>query len=198
MSRTKVVDWVDIEAPRQEVFELIMNLERRMQLSPLWGVAKIDEISTDYPSVGSSYHVQLVKGEPVSYDTIITEYEPGRKFAYRLTSEQKSTVSWSFQDSAQGMRVIYEEQFDVDQQDKEAFTASVHEVVHKWMQNIKRYSELRGSRIRLVVKWLLDRFYLRMRMDQRRVVQTILVMQFVGIISFIMAAIAMGIATLVS
>ena len=42
MEKAKIVEWVDIEAPRSKVFELVLDVERRMQLSPLWGVTLVE------------------------------------------------------------------------------------------------------------------------------------------------------------
>jgi carbon monoxide dehydrogenase subunit G len=54
----KVTEYIDIQAPRQEVFSLITHLERRLQLSPLWGVASVEAKNGNYPQVGSSYRGQ--------------------------------------------------------------------------------------------------------------------------------------------
>lgn len=75
--------------------------------------------------------------------------------------------------------------------------ASVRKVVREWLANIKRYEELRGTRFRRLLRWLMDRYYLRMRPDQRRTVQVILYLQAVGFISFFMAALAFGVGSLV-
>lgn len=196
MHTHRVVEWVDIDAPRSQVFELILNLERRIQLSPLYGVAHILGKSEDFPQPGSSYRVRVTQGSVLEYDTVVTEYIPLRKFAYRLELPQPSDITWSVQEAASGTRVTYEEVFSVSEENQDTVVPAVRQVIHQWLGNIKRYSELRPGGYQRIIKWLLDRFYLRMRHDQRKVVQTVLFMHAVGIISFLMAAIALGIASL--
>jgi hypothetical protein len=195
MSTSKVVEYIDIAAPREEIFELILNLKRRMQLSPLWGFATILDMSPEFPQEGSSYRVKPNEGEHNEYVTIITEYQPLQKLAYRLTADTQTTVCWTVQEVAQGTRIIYEEEFLIgEEQDKEVFVQSVKKIVSQWLKNIKNYSELRGSRTKRAIRWFLDRYFLKLRKDQRNVIITILFMQFVAMISFVMAAIALGIA----
>ncbi len=196
MPETKVVEWVDIQAPREAVFSLVTDLRRRMQLSPLWGIAHIETISPDYPQMGSSYHVRVVEGADLEYDTIITGYQPGRKLAYCTDLENSSHITWTVQDIAQGTRVIYEESFILEEGSDTELHASVRRVVKEWLANIKRYSELKDSPSHRLIKWFLDRYYLNMRRDQRKTVQVVLFMHAVGLISFIMAAIALGISVL--
>jgi hypothetical protein len=195
MSTSKVVEYIDIAAPREEIFDLILNLKRRMQLSPLWGFATILDMSPEFPQEGSSYRVKPNEGEHNEYVTIITEYQPLQKLAYRLTADTQTTVCWTVQEVAQGTRIIYEEEFLIgEEQDKEVFVQSVKKIVSQWLKNIKNYSELRGSRTKRAIRWFLDRYFLKLRKDQRNVIITILFMQFVAMISFVMAAIALGIA----
>ena len=195
MGTSKVIEYIDIAAPREEIFNLVINLERRMQLSPLWGFATFMEISPEYPESGSSYKVKPNQAAQSAYNTIITEYQPLNKFAYRLTSDTQTTVSWIFQEIAQGTRIIYEEEFLVrDEQDEATFNQEVKKIITQWLKNIKNYSELRNGRIKQALRWLLDRYFLKLRTNQRNVILTILFMQIVGMISFVMAAIALGIA----
>ncbi len=194
METTKVSSWVDIQAPLQEVFEAILHIERRMQLSPLWGVTKLESVDDTYPEVGSSLSIKMTIPPHTGYRTIITKLEPLKQFAYRLTVDRDTQVTWRFMNVSAGTRLTYEEEFLVDTQEQEAFYSSVYQVVQDWLQNIKRYSELRHGRGQRLLKWLLDRFYLRLRPDQRKTVQVILFMHGVGMIASVMAIIAWGIA----
>lgn len=194
----RVVEWVDIKAPRQEVFEIILNLTRRLQLSPLWGLAQIEMLDSRYPDSGSRYRVTLSQGDGSQYDTIITENQAGRKFAYHLTAARGTEVTWLFQDTGEGMRLIYQEDFLADEDEAESFSQSVRQVVRDWLKNIKNYAELRGAAWRRLVRWGLDSFFLKLRKDQRQVVATLIFFQVMGFISFVMAALALGIAGLVN
>lgn len=194
MDQIKVVEWVDIDAPRDEVFQLLLDVQRRIQLSPLWDLARIDSIADDYPQVGSRYHVHLIKGSELAYDTVMTGYQEGSRISYITDLDISSSITWVVQDVPHGTRVIYEEIYPEQMVASADMQAQVRSTIHQWLENIKRYLELREGRLNRFIRFLLDRYYLQMRSDQRKTVQVILFMHAVGMISFVMAAIAFGIA----
>jgi hypothetical protein len=196
MSINKVVEFVDIKAPRGEVFDLVLNLNRRLQLSPLWGITSIVKIDPDFPQVGSRYQVKVLRNDGPQYYSTVTEYLPPRIFSYHLAVERDTHVKWSLQDIAGGTRLIYEEQFKAKGQGDEDFTNNVRKVVREWLNSLKRYLELREGRLQRLVKWAMDRFYLKLDKRQRKTIVTILFLQAIGLITFVMAAIALGIASL--
>jgi hypothetical protein len=250
----KVTQLIDIKAPCQEVFETVIDIHKRMQLSPLWGLSQLLRVTPDYPEPGSSYRVQVltdapfgisqgtldasqnalagfaqalffrldhtdsshpiqtkkVKTEqsildneqktkdatPVEQKYFIEEIQPPHKFSYHLDDDCKTVVTWRFQSIPFGTRINYEEVFCDESLVDEDFIPTVRHVIEEWLTNIKRYSELRDGPGRKVVKWFLDRFYLNMRPDQRRVVLLMLYMQAIGLATFMVALIGWGIATL--
>ena len=224
----KVTALIDIKAPCQEVFNTVANLERRMQLSPLWGLSRLLEVTSNYPESGSSYRVQVLtdkpfglsqgtlnahqsalaglsqalflkfgqtndggtipvdnvgitdqtvehtdrnqrKNTPIEQKYFIEDYQPPCKFSYFLNEDCETIVTWSFQSIPFGTRINYEEVFCDENVRDEDFISTVQQVIREWLSNIKRYSELRDGRGREIVRWFLDRFYLKMRPDQRRV-----------------------------
>ena len=197
MNYKKVIEFIDIQAPRHEVFNLITHIERRMQLSPLWGVASVEVKNGNYPEVGSSYEVRLKEGQQPPYETVVTEYQPYKKFAYCLDVDRQTTVVWTLQEIKLGTRLTYEEDFLVEEETEKDFTDSVRGVVRNWLANIQRYAELRQSKTKLLARWLVDRFYLGLRPDQRRVILMILVMQITAAIAFIMAVLGFGLISLI-
>lgn len=196
LNMLKVVEFVDIAAPLQAVFDTITNNDRRAQLSPLWGVGQYLTVSPDFPKPGSFYRMRLNTEPPTEYTSVVTTFQPPLCFAYCLDVERKTQVRWQLQSVRNGTRLIYEEQFLELAGDTEEFVHKIQQVVHDWLNNIKRYEELRGTRWKRLKRWLYERYYLRMKPDQRRTVQLILYMQAVGFISFVMAAIALGVASL--
>lgn len=249
----KVDDLVDIQAPCEEVFQIVADIEHRMQLSPLWGLSLLLGVSENYPGPGSRYKVRVTdaphgiagatsqsvqtamaglaqiiswkigqsastsdnlsasapKSESAPEDSkpqtlvvgreqeyIVTEYDPPRKLSYYLNAECRTIVTWKFQSIPRGTRINYEEVICDEAASGEEFLPTVRRVIHEWLLNIKRYSELRGSRSRLLLKWLIDRFFLKLRPDQRRTVLLILGMQAIALVMFVMAAIGLGIAGL--
>lgn len=237
----------DIEAPREEVFDTVVNLDRRMQLSPLWGLSKLLEVSSNYPMPGSRYRIQILPGapfglsqgtlngaqsalvglaeflmvklgqtgtqpdsddaqpaeappeqddHPVEHVYIVIKYQPPNIFSYQLDDDCKTMVTWSFKPIASGTRLSYEECFCDESVCDENFIPTVHRVINEWLTNIKRYSELRGRPWRRLVKWVLNRFYLKLRPDQRRVVLLMFMMQVIGLATFVFAVLVWGIPQL--
>jgi hypothetical protein len=92
--------------------------------------------------------------------------------------------------------VNYEEVFCDENVGDDKFLPAIRHAIREWLANIKRYNELRTSRGRRVVKWFLDKYYLNLRPDQRRVVQMLLFMQAIGLATFAIAVIGWGISSL--
>jgi hypothetical protein len=252
----RVTGLIDIKAPCQEVFNTVVNLERRMQLSPLWGLSRLLEIAPNFPEPGSSYRVKVMTDQPfglshgtlnaqqsalaglsqalflrlghidtedtnlaeanlpphatenvelqaesavpVEHKYFIGEYHPPHKLSYYMDEDCETVVTWSFQSIPFGTRINYEEVFCDENVKDENFIATVQHVVREWLANIKRYSELREGRGRKAVKWFLDRFYLKLRPDQRRLVLLLLYLQAIGLGTFLIAAVGWGIVSLFS
>ena len=250
----RVTSLIDIEAPCEEVFDTVVNVEKRMQLSPLWGLNQLLDVSPNFPNPGSSYRIRVLTDKPfglaqgtlnasqnalagfaqalfmmlgqsnssqasqAASDTpkqpttassqkprdsapteqeyFVEEYQPPNRFCYHLDDDCKTIVSWRFQSIPIGTRVHYEEVFCDENMGSEEFITTVHHVISEWLTNIKRYSELRDGHGRKFVKWFLDRFYLKLRPDQRRVVLLMLFMQAIGLATFVIAVIGWGIASL--
>lgn len=248
----KVSHWIDIGAPCQDVFDIVVNVQRRMQLSPLWGLSQLLEVTPDFPASGSSYRVRVLPGGPfgvagpmsttaqtalaglaqmmtwkaghslsdldhhlssahaippseedlpavqavvpAEQQYYMLECEPPNRLSYQLDADCKTIVTWRFQAIPYGARVNYEEVFCDESIGGDEFISTVHRVIQDWLANIKRYAELRGSRTRRFVKWFLDRFFLKLRPDQRRTVVLILLLQGIAVVTFLIAAISLGIA----
>lgn len=192
MNMIRVVEHVDIAAPRHEVFEIVTHCERRLQLSPLWDAIRLTSVEATYPAVGSRWLSGPTQGSAPAYETVVTDCVAGQRFAYRTLADTQASVVWTFQDVAAGTRVIYQEDFFADEGRAAAMERQVRQVVRDWLLNIKRYSELRRNRFERLLRWLADRYYLSLRPDQRNVIATILFIHFVGAIASVMAIIAFG------
>ena len=249
----KVTKLIDIKAPCLEVFDTVVNVEKRMQLSPLWGLSRLLEVTPNYPEPGSSYRVRVLTDVPfgLSHGTLnasqsassglaqflsvklgqtgtnhadqpeitlpeqslkdseiqgneelpseqkyfIEEYQPPHIFCYHLDDDCKTIVTWRLQSIPFGTRINYEEVFCDENMGGEEFIPTVRHVISEWLTNIKRYSELRNGRGRKIIKWFLDRFYLKLRPDQRRVVLIMLAMQAIGLTTFLIAVIGWGLVS---
>ena len=136
------------------------------------------------------------KNTPIEQKYFIEDYQPPCKFSYFLNEDCETIVTWSFQSIPFGTRINYEEVFCDENVRDEDFISTVQQVIREWLSNIKRYSELRDGRGREIVRWFLDRFYLKMRPDQRRVVLVLLYLQAIGLATFLVATIIWGIASI--
>ena len=250
----KVTSLIDIEAPCDEVFDTVVNIEKRMQLSPLWGLNQLLEVSPNFPNPGSSYRIRVLTDKPfglaqgtlnasqsalagfaqalfvmlgqanssqasqtvsdtpkqpttasdqkpqdsthTEQEYFVEEYQPPHRFCYHLDDDCKTIITWRFQSIPLGTRIHYEEVFCDENIGNDEFITTVRHVISEWLTNIKRYSELRDGRGRRVVKWFLDRFYLKLRPDQRRVVLLMLFMQAIGLATFVVAVIGWAVASL--
>lgn len=199
MRTCKVVESIEIDAPRAEVFDIITHRLRRLQLSPLWGVSHVVYIDPDWPQVGACYEVELKDSASTKYDTVVAAFVPDQKFAYDLTAERQTRVTWTVQDVLRGeqtaTRLIYEEEFLAEDAESDEFTQSVRKIVKQWLTNIKMYAGLRGGWGRRVLRRLAD-WYLKLRPDQRRVVGMLVGMQAITIITFILTALGIGLMRL--
>ena len=246
----KVSKLIDIKAPCREVFDTVVSIDKRMQLSPLWGVSRLLEVESNYPEPGSNYRIQVLtdtpfglaqgtlnasqsalsglfqvlslkigrtetshvhqpdqpladseknsKSElPTEQKYFIEEYRPPHLFSYHLDDDCKTIITWRLQSIPFGTRINYEEVFCDESMVNEDFIPTVRHVISEWLTNIKRYSELHGGPGRKIVKWFLDRFYLKMRPDQRRVVLIMLFMQAIGLGTFTIAIVGWAIVKLI-
>lgn len=239
----KVSDFIDIEAPREEVFQIIAAVERRMQLSPLWGLSELLSISPDYPQPGSRYSIRVLEGAPFGIagtanpvhgalaglaqvvmwkmgQEALTEglpatpeevpeeppvvgreqeyfmqtWDPPNRISYALDANCDTAITWKLQDIPRGTRLSYEEEFCPENSSGEDFLPKVRGVVHEWLVNIKRYGELRGTPGRSFARRMMDRYFLKLRPDQRRTVLLILLLQGIAMVTFALAAVGLGIA----
>jgi hypothetical protein len=198
MRKVEVVESTDIGAPRDEVFDIIANLYPMLQLSPRWGTFTITDVTPDYPREGSHYQVTLTHddGEAEEYQSIVTASVSNQEFAYRTTARRQTQCTWTVQDSTQGTHLVCREEFLVDDGGDEDFLGSAREGLREWLKNIKRYAELRGGWTRRLLKWVMDRYILRLKVSQRRVIVMLLAWEGIGCVTFLMLALAWGLAKL--
>lgn len=196
MNYIKVLEWVDIRAPREEIFKIITDVNRRLQLSPLWGRTTVEAKEGQRLEEGYVYLVRHAGDDGPAVESVITAYDPPRKLSYCLDVDQQTSVTWNLQEVAKGTRLTYSEEFLVNPETAEEFTQEVRKMIKSWLINIRNYGELRDSRLRRFVRWALDRYFLKLRPEQRSVVAIILFMHITGFIAFIMSALAIGLASL--
>jgi hypothetical protein len=188
---------VEIKAPAYQIFQIIATCERRLQFSANWGKEKILNVSADFPSLGSRYS-QAGEGEESSaYETIVTACCPEREFSYRSENNRRTRASWILEELAGSTRLVYEEESFPEEMETEDPNKAAHLEAKEWLNNIKRYCELGEARSHRLLKWVLDRYLLKMRADQRRIIFALIAIQVITFVSFTAAALGLGLISLI-
>lgn len=186
---------IDIRAPRDEVWSLIANLDKRVRLCPLWDVINIEALTPGALGLNSVFRLHTRQQHRiVTRDSRIVEFVPGRRIA-TVRDNSVARTSWSVQDCAIGTRLMYEETFELsDAQDRTTILHAAHQAVQQWLASLKLYLEWREARLTRAWRWLFDRWLLRMPTSQRRVVMGILLLHIASAVSFVAAALVWGFA----
>jgi uncharacterized protein YndB with AHSA1/START domain len=194
MDIIKIHESVEISSPVERVFSVVTSRDRRLQLHPSWGTEKISRFSEDYPRPGSRYHAIPVDEEQRPYDTVVTDLQPNKVFAYRSEDERQLQASWTVQDLGESTRLTYEATCLVFESDEEEQRQGLEQEPRQWLGDMKRYLELENSRPGRAFKRVLDSVFLKQRADQRRIILALLAIQFISILTFTAAAIGLGLA----
>ena len=216
-----IQEQIEIQAPAEEVFAILTQPEKHLQLGPDWGQARLGQISDGYPQSGSSYQLIPIQVDKPPYATTVTEYAPYRRIAWRVDLDTEYRASWELEDLGTAVRLSYQAEFFLDFNEDEptqpaeedpddplaaAFatpdTFERQAVIARreagdWLSSIKRYAELRETRLRLGIRWLMDRYILKLRSDQRRIILALLAMQLITCLTFIAAVVGIGLASLI-
>lgn len=213
MPLIRVEEQIDISAPPGEVFALITDIEKRMQLSPWWGSADIEDVSADYPRRDSSYRLKPRQEDLPAYEVQVVAYQPGEALVLEWDGETTFRQEWRVHRASEGARLSYagdhwyeEDPAEVGGEQEDALEQALSPTLEpgekaaqearEWLTNLKRYVELRPEGIQRWVKWFLDRYLLKLRAEQRRVIFILFAFQLVTFLTFLVAAIGLGIAWL--
>jgi hypothetical protein len=185
---------IDIRAPRDQVWALIADIEKRMRLCELWDVVRVEPLTPTTLGVNSVFRLHIRHHhQDVERVTRVIEFVPEHRITHQRDTGASRT-KWSVQDCAVGTRLMYEEIFQLDNQDPETFLQAAHQAAHAWLNNLKQYLEWRETRTLRAWRWIFDHAFLRVPASERRTMIAIVVMHVVGTIGFAAAAIAWGIA----
>jgi uncharacterized protein YndB with AHSA1/START domain len=216
----RIQEQIEIQAPAEEVFAILTQPEKHLQLGPDWGEARLGQISDDYPQSGSSYQLIPVQADEPPFATIVTEFVPLRRIALRVDRESEYQASWEVEDLGASVRLSYQAEFWLEasveepepaaEESDDPLTAAFNQPetferkavlarreAAAWLSAIKRYAELRETRLRLWIRLLMDRYILRLRSDQRRIILALIAMQVITCLTFIAAVVGIGLASLI-
>jgi hypothetical protein len=187
---------IDIRAPRNEVWSLISDVDKRLRLCPLWDVISVEALTPGALGLNSVFRFQTRRQQQnVTRESRVVEFVPGRRIAHARDNSHVARTLWSVQDCAVGTRLMYEEIFQVsDEQDCAMILQAAHQAVQQWLTSLKLYLEWREARLTRAWRWLFDRALLRMPTSQRRVIMAIVFLHATSAIGFIAAALVWGLA----
>lgn len=211
---------IEIQAPAGEVFAILCDPEKHLQLGPDWGKARLSQIKDDYPQPGSSYLLTPVEEDEPAYPTTVTDLDPLQRIAFRVDNETQYQASWQIEERESTLLLSYQAEFTLEIEEigqeisveesgdeleaifnqPDSFKRKIdiaEREARSWLTSIKRYAELRETRLRLWLRWLMDRYILKLRTDQRRVILALLAMQLITCLTFIAAVVGIGLASLI-
>lgn len=211
---------IEIQAPAEEVFAILADPLKHLQLGPAWGQARLDQVSDDYPQPGSTFQLTPAEQDGPAYLTTVIALEPNRRIALQAANEAGYRASWEIEDLDGAVRLSYQADFSLQVEAQPAETPTPDETgalvpaldqpetpqrkaeiarreAVEWLTSIKRYAELRETRLRLWLRRMMDRYILRLRSDQRRIILALLAMQLITCLTFIAAVVGIGLASLI-
>lgn len=104
-------------AEPQTVFRLVIDLERRIRLSPNVEVISVQKETEGPVGVGTEFHLRLSsKGQPVEYRCRCTAFEPGRKMETESLTERPFGMRVIVEPIPDGTRLTQEEWLGVEYQ----------------------------------------------------------------------------------
>ena len=109
---------VDIQAPPKTVFQLIMDLEKRIRLNP-----NVDEVSVELesegpPQVGTVFHVRLKsRGQIIDYRCRLSALEPGHLLEITSLSGRPFGMRVRVKPIPGGTRLTHEEWLALEYQE---------------------------------------------------------------------------------
>lgn len=216
---------IEVKVPPEGVFSLLTSGERLLQLHPDWGKERLEGFSERYPQIGGSFSSVPLKSEEAPYITRVVAYIPHQHFELNSEDVRHTNVEFKLESSENGTLVTCcleweipspsissgesnnslvegdESSVDSELADTDHLGVTVAEearfLVHEWLTAIKRYAELGDRWLDRLMKWLMDRLLLRLRADQRRIILMLFVFQVITFITFVTAAIGLGLAALI-
>ncbi len=185
------ISWsVVIRAPREKVWEVLKDTEKRMRLHPGWEVLHFSEENGKF-----KLKVKRENGKLEERVYEITDFSPGR-VAYRAVDGDME-VEILLKDATEGVEVTQVERFSLPWKPTERTLKSMEAELKFWLEGVKHYCELRGNPIARTSKFLIDRLLLRLPPSQRRIILLIIILNAGILILFTIMFAAMKIAKMI-
>lgn len=204
-----------VSVPPAELFTLLCQTRLRYQLAPDWGEYDFLDVDPEFPVPGSAYRLQLKQPQPELWEIVVEACEPPYRLVLVSHQGPAYRAEWLVEPIETGCRLHLEEQIELLEQPLAEAAgepdrapsddlASMFQVtrqtpaqvrqklVAEWVGSIGRYADLPNSKLGRGFKWLMDRYILRLRAEQRRVTLILLGIEMVMFLAFVFTAIALG------
>ncbi len=180
---------VDILAPPRRVFSLLMDVEKRTRLNPIWDSVEIHMLNED-KGEGARYRIKgRHGGRVVEYVAEWKQVEKDKKLVYESVEGPRFRVVQTLRTTPMGTRLTHTERFLGDRvlADKEAVLA--RQVLRSWLLSIKSYLELERNLATRLWRRFYDRFLLKASPRERQAAQLVLLIEgallVVGLITLV-------------
>lgn len=207
-----------VNASPEELFSLLCQPLLRLQLAPDWGESIFLGADPDFPVPGSAYRLQLKDPAETVWEIGVQACEPPRRLVLASRQGPSYSAEWLVEASENGSRLNLMEQIelpeaseqvaaetqlpagspgDLETYYKAAAQTPVQErqkLVTDWVASVGRYAGLHNSRLGRAGRRFMDRYLLRLRADQRRIILAIIAMQVVLCLTFTASVVGLGLA----
>jgi hypothetical protein len=206
----------------EQTFALLSQPRLRLQLAPDWGEAELLGVDETFPAPGSAYRLRLKDpatpeqkpGEGALWEIVVQECQAPHRLVLVSQAGPGYHAEWTVAPTDGGSMLSLHEIIHLPEApeanetetpptkpEDELFKLPVlspaqtrQKLVTDWLASIARYAGLPRSRPGRLMRWLMDRYLLRMRADQRRIILALLAMQVVMFLTFVASVIGLGLA----
>lgn len=110
----RLVESVEIRAKPEEVFSILANVRKRLELNPNWKVVGVEQVTMGEPKEGTKFRVKLEVGKNiVEYISQWKEYVKNKKIASKTLTGHEVSVTLHLQEIPGGTRLTHEEVFEI-------------------------------------------------------------------------------------
>lgn len=208
----------------EELFAVLVQTRLRLQLASDWGEYDFLDIDPDFPTPGSVFRLKLKQPVEEIWEIEVQACQPPRRLVLASRRGPQYTAEWQVEPDEGGSRLSLSEQIELPEpeetveepepaeieesaaspkaDDLEAYFKTApqtpsqarQKLVTDWVASIGRYAGMQNSKLGRSYRWLMDRYLLRLRADQRRIIIAIIAMQVVMCLTFIASVVGLGLA----
>lgn len=184
----------EIPASAEQVFAVLVDPLRLMQLRSDWGELLPENIAENYPELGSTFWLRSSTKDEPSICVQVLEVLPNQKLVLGLDGGVASRISWELLPAKAGCLLVLDARLEAN---NELDVHKEEQQAQAWLDNIKNFSALRRSGWQEALRWVLERHVLKLRAEQRRIIMMLLALQLITFLTFVAALLGIGLVSLV-